>query len=115
MKELGRDSPDYRLKNCCPACTYKLEGEPKLTYEMLVTYDGNDSLKRVLRREKSEDGTVPERGDEDVSTSSERSDSRTARGDYYISRAKVDEWAKELAQKIIPETEQDEVSVSPGM
>ncbi|KAJ7811116.1 hypothetical protein B0H13DRAFT_2243338 [Mycena leptocephala] len=45
-KALGRDAPDWRLKNGCPACTYKLEGEMKLIFEMLVTMDGNDSLKR---------------------------------------------------------------------
>jgi hypothetical protein len=25
---LGRDTPNWRLKNSCPACLYKLEGEP---------------------------------------------------------------------------------------
>ncbi|KAJ7873649.1 hypothetical protein B0H14DRAFT_2162047, partial [Mycena olivaceomarginata] len=34
-KALGRDDPDWRLKNCCPACTYKLEGEEKLIFSML--------------------------------------------------------------------------------
>lgn len=29
---LGRDNPDWRLKNCCPACTYHLENEPRLTF-----------------------------------------------------------------------------------
>ncbi|KAJ7782103.1 hypothetical protein B0H14DRAFT_3095747 [Mycena olivaceomarginata] len=51
MKALGRDS-SWRLKHACPACTYKLEGEDAMIFEMLVTMDGNDSLKRVLRREK---------------------------------------------------------------
>ncbi|KAJ6552453.1 hypothetical protein DFH09DRAFT_1248675 [Mycena vulgaris] len=51
-KALGRDTADYRLKNNCPACTYKLEGEAKLIFEMLVTSDGNDSLKHVLRKEQ---------------------------------------------------------------
>ncbi|KAJ7701088.1 hypothetical protein B0H17DRAFT_1157764 [Mycena rosella] len=52
QKVLGRDAPDWRLKNCCPACTYKLDGEDKLIFEMLATCDGNDSLKRVLRKEQ---------------------------------------------------------------
>ncbi|KAJ6459830.1 hypothetical protein DFH09DRAFT_1348807 [Mycena vulgaris] len=51
-KALGRNAAEYRLKNNCPACTYKLEGEAKLIFEMLMTSDGNDSLKRVLRKEQ---------------------------------------------------------------
>lgn len=81
-----------------------------MKFSMMVTFDGNDSLKRVLRREKTEDGTVPERGDIDLGASSEREDSRKLRGDYYIAREKVDEWAKELAQMMIPESEEDAVS-----
>ncbi|KAJ7814778.1 hypothetical protein B0H14DRAFT_3476791 [Mycena olivaceomarginata] len=49
---LGRDS-SWRMKHACPACMYKLEGEDALIFEMLSTMDGNDSLKRVLRRDKS--------------------------------------------------------------
>ncbi|KAJ6567613.1 hypothetical protein DFH09DRAFT_918689, partial [Mycena vulgaris] len=98
-KALGRDTTDYRLKNNCPACTYKLEGEAKLIFEMLVTSDGNNSLKRVLRKEHgafNENG-VPQRG------GTERVDPRTAEvgGDYFLSREKVDWWSKEvLAQHV---------------
>ncbi|KAJ7742389.1 hypothetical protein B0H14DRAFT_2637652 [Mycena olivaceomarginata] len=52
MLLLGRDSK-WRLKHACPACMYKLEGEDKLIFDMLTTMDGNDSLKRVLRRNKT--------------------------------------------------------------
>ena len=48
---LGRDTPQWRLQNACPACTYKLEGESKLIFDMLCMMDGNDSLKRILRCE----------------------------------------------------------------
>ena len=48
---LERDSPYYRLRHTCPACSYKLEGEAELIFQMLVTMDGNDSLKRILRRD----------------------------------------------------------------
>lgn len=51
LKELGRDSPNWRLRNACPACLYKLEGDLKLIFDMLLEMDSNDSLKRVLRRE----------------------------------------------------------------
>jgi ferredoxin-like protein FixX len=53
-KAIGRDAPDWRLKNCCPACMYKLEGEAELVFSMLVTADGNDSLKCVLCRGANE-------------------------------------------------------------
>ncbi|KAF8169293.1 hypothetical protein K438DRAFT_1909518 [Mycena galopus ATCC 62051] len=98
-KALQRDSKDWRLKNCCPACTYKLEGEGQLYSSMLATCDGNNSLKRVLRKDKgfTEDG-VPLRG------GCERPDPReaSAGGDYFISRPEVDRWVKErLAEEVV--------------
>ena len=48
---LDRDGADYRIKHLCPSCTYVLEGEEKLKFSMLYTVDGNDSLKRIVRRE----------------------------------------------------------------
>lgn len=96
---LGRDSRDWRLKNCCPACTYKLEGEDKLIFEMLGTMDGNDSLKRILRKDKgfNEEG-VAYRGE------SERPDPRVADagGSYLLSRERVDRWAKERLAAMRP-------------
>ncbi|KAJ7688824.1 hypothetical protein B0H17DRAFT_1160244 [Mycena rosella] len=105
---LGRDAPDWRLKNCCPSCTYKLEGEAKLIFEMLGTGDGNNSLKHILRKEQGafDDDGVPKRG------GTERPDPRTADagGDYYLSREKVDRWSKEvLAQQVqIPRSDDPE-------
>ncbi|KAI6007027.1 hypothetical protein EDD15DRAFT_2383928 [Pisolithus albus] len=49
-RALQRDQPDWRLKHCCPACTYKLEDEPPMRFKMLFAQDGNDSLKRVATR-----------------------------------------------------------------
>ncbi|KAF7371636.1 hypothetical protein MVEN_00019100 [Mycena venus] len=97
-KVLGQDAPDWRLKNCCPACTYKLEGEAKLIFEMLMAMDGNDSLKRVLTKEKGVDENgVPKRGGR------ERPDPRTADagGTYFLSREKVDKWAKEVLDQLV--------------
>jgi hypothetical protein len=51
QKALGRDSEDWRLHHVCPPCTYVLEYEEKLKFSMLYTMDGNDSLKRIQRRE----------------------------------------------------------------
>ncbi|KAF8576056.1 hypothetical protein K439DRAFT_1623133 [Ramaria rubella] len=45
--ELQRDSPEWHLQNVCPPCMYTLEDEPSLECSMLVTMDGNESLKRV--------------------------------------------------------------------
>ncbi|KAJ7029742.1 hypothetical protein C8F04DRAFT_1211894 [Mycena alexandri] len=73
MKALSRDELNWRRKNCYPGCMYKLEGEEELEFSMLVTMDGNDSLKR------------------------ERFDPRAANvgKDYFIPREKVDLWSKD--------------------
>ncbi|KAF8153707.1 hypothetical protein K438DRAFT_1474734, partial [Mycena galopus ATCC 62051] len=93
-KALQRDSKDWRLKNCCPACAYKLEGEGQLYFSMLATCDGNNSLKRVLRKDKgfTEDGVpLPARPQRSI-----------CRGDYFISRPEVDRWVKErLAEEVV--------------
>ncbi|KAF7329328.1 hypothetical protein MKEN_00194000 [Mycena kentingensis (nom. inval.)] len=58
--DLGRDDPDWRLKNACPCCFYKVKGEQVLNPPFFVTQDGNNSLKRVENLEKlvRSDGTV---------------------------------------------------------
>ncbi|KAJ7937722.1 hypothetical protein B0H13DRAFT_2226461 [Mycena leptocephala] len=89
---LGRNTPNWRLKNACPACLYKVEGEPELVIPLMVTMDGNNSLSRFETREKGEefeDGTVA------PGASQERDDGRVAVGDYYLPRSEVDKWAKE--------------------
>ncbi|KAJ7330288.1 hypothetical protein DFH08DRAFT_815210 [Mycena albidolilacea] len=95
---LGRDAPDWCLKNGFPACTYKLKGEDKLIFAMLLLMDSNDSLKCILRKDKGfdEDG-VSHRGD------SEHADPRAADagGDYLVFRERVDRWTKErLAEEV---------------
>ncbi|KAJ6456531.1 hypothetical protein C8R45DRAFT_943716 [Mycena sanguinolenta] len=82
MRALGRDS-SWRLKHACPACTYKLEGEDAMIFEMLTMMDGNDSLKRVLWL-------------------SERLDNRDAGDGYFISQEKVDRWAKSRLGETLP-------------
>jgi hypothetical protein len=82
---------------------YKLVGEENdLVFDMLFPMDGNDSLKRVLRRDatgpSTDDGEEPA-----VGASSERIDSRSAGGDYYLTRAEVDRWAKEAFESILPD------------
>ncbi|KAF9056704.1 hypothetical protein BJ165DRAFT_1399313, partial [Panaeolus papilionaceus] len=88
---LNRDSASWRLRHACPCCTYKLEGEPQLHFDMLFAMDGNDSLKRVLRR-RGRGGETDESG---LGLVSEREDGRTPGGDYYLPREQVDLWAKD--------------------
>ncbi|KAG1845333.1 hypothetical protein F4604DRAFT_1547206, partial [Suillus subluteus] len=46
-KHLGRDTPDWRMHNSCPACQYALEQEPPLLYSIICACDGNNSAKLV--------------------------------------------------------------------
>ncbi|KAJ8463735.1 hypothetical protein ONZ51_g10067 [Trametes cubensis] len=44
---LGRDEPDWRARNACPACCYQLVGEPERPFARMICMDGNNSLKRM--------------------------------------------------------------------
>ncbi|PSR94368.1 hypothetical protein PHLCEN_2v4453 [Hermanssonia centrifuga] len=46
-KAFGRDSSDWRVKNACPACCYKLKSKPPLRFSRMFCVDGNNSLKRM--------------------------------------------------------------------
>ena len=97
---LKRDTPIWHLQNACSACTYKVEEEPDLVFKMLVTMDGNNSLKRVIRQDppNMEDGGDPSL----VGESIEQLDKRDAGSDYYIPCAQVDRWAKAPVQDLLP-------------
>jgi len=99
---LGRDSPNWRLRHACPACTHKLDGEAPLTFDILVTMDGNDSLKRIQKRSQVVEDLV-EGEESDVGESNERMDTRCVSGDYYLSRQKVDRWSREVLEKLVHE------------
>lgn len=114
---LERDDEDYRIKHICPSCTYLLEDEQKLKFSMLYTMDGNDSLKRILRREAipeptAEAPTVALESAEEalpiLGSSSEVKDSRTAGRGIYLTREQVDEWAKELPMEELPGFDYDD-------
>ncbi|KAJ7033780.1 hypothetical protein C8F04DRAFT_1183753 [Mycena alexandri] len=111
---LGRDTPDWRLRNACPSCMYKLEGEAEIPLPFLTTIDGNNSLKRFWRREKVVDAD----GNVGPGASKERLDSRVAAGDYYLSREEVDKWSKEgledLMRDFVPGFEEDESAGDEG-
>ncbi|KAJ7302815.1 hypothetical protein DFH08DRAFT_722682 [Mycena albidolilacea] len=97
-KALGPDTPDWMLKNCFPVCTYKLEGEMKINFEMLVAMDGNDLLKRILIKDKTvdENGATHGRG-------KEHDDPHTADAgrNYLMTRADVDKWSKEVLATLV--------------
>ncbi|KAJ7818940.1 hypothetical protein B0H13DRAFT_2378621 [Mycena leptocephala] len=102
---LGRDTLDWRLKNACPACLYKLEGEPVIPLPFLATIDGNNSLKRFWhapfqRREREEVGAD---GKTVLCASKERKDDRVPPGDYYLTREEVDKWSKEGLDELMKE------------
>ncbi|KAJ6603182.1 hypothetical protein DFH09DRAFT_1242728 [Mycena vulgaris] len=95
---LGRDTPHWRIKNACPCCLYKVQGEPELKIPFMATFDGNNSLSRFERREKvelDEDGTCA------PGTSKERLDNRVAPGDYYLPREEVKKWGKESLRELM--------------
>jgi hypothetical protein len=100
MLLLGRDSK-WQLKHACPTCMYKLEGEDKLIFNMLTTMDGNDSLKRVLRRNKTS-MAEDEGGEPVLGKSKERVDNRDASDGYMYPRDRVERWAKTHLAEVLP-------------
>jgi hypothetical protein len=113
QQTLKRDSPDWRLQNVCPSCTYILKDEPKLQFNMLYTVDGNDSLKRIIRRETTaitdSSSTVPILGD-----SSESADMRRAGKGLYLTNEQVDEWSAEMLKAAFPAyVEEDDADQNP--
>lgn len=46
-RAIGQAEPDYRLRNSCPACHYRVEDEPERPIQFIVTADGNNSLSRL--------------------------------------------------------------------
>ena len=82
--------------------------------------DGNDSLKRILRREavpeptaeapagQAVSGSVEEVSQPILGASSEVKDSRTAGRGIYLTREQVDEWAKELPMEEEPGFDYDD-------
>lgn len=81
--KLGYDTPHTRLIQQCPPCFFKLQGEPDLEFSVLVTMDGNNSLKRV--------GATPREHEELF-------DSRTIDSNHWIGAEEVNHFKDEVAQ-----------------
>lgn len=90
----------WRRKNACCACTYKLEGEEKLVFSILTTMDGNDSLKRIIRRALKELQGLDEaeEGEAGASVPSvEREDGRSHQSEHYIPRSATEKFEEDQA------------------
>jgi len=111
---LHRNTEDYRLGHNCPSCTYRLTNEPHLEFSMLYTVDGNDSLKRIIRRE-----IVPEAAASGgdfvpvVGASSEVTDTRIGGEGVYLTNEYVNKWSKENIATIDAMYNDDEDSSNP--
>ncbi|KAG6825030.1 hypothetical protein H0H92_005057 [Tricholoma furcatifolium] len=99
---INHDVDKWRLKNACAACTYKLEGEKDLVFKMLVTMDGNDSLKRLRSANKQLPPEDDSSGPLLLPESRAWQDSRTVHGDRYLTREEVDRWAKATLEGLMP-------------
>jgi hypothetical protein len=78
---LNHDTLNWCMLNSCPACFYKLEDEPALEFDWLVSIDGNNSLKRW---------------NSTIYGSKPRIDSHKARSDYWIDTCDVDRFKDEV-------------------
>ncbi|KAG2149218.1 hypothetical protein DEU56DRAFT_729540 [Suillus clintonianus] len=81
---LKQDTVNWCLLNSCPAGCYKLDDEPALDFEWLVSIDGNNSLKRW---------------DSTIYGTTAQSDSCNARSDYWIHVTAVDKFKDEVKSR----------------
>ena len=79
------------MLNPCPACQYRLQEDDDLDVRMIAQMDGNDSLKRV---ERKEDRLVDEEeaGVDLPPASRERINRRVAGEDYFASLEETKAW-----------------------
>ncbi|KAI5980688.1 hypothetical protein EDD15DRAFT_2187024, partial [Pisolithus albus] len=87
---LHRDTREWRLRNECPACFYRIKDEPTLTFDWLISIDGNNSLKRW---DTTVYGTAP------------RADHCTPRSTYWLSNKEVDKFKYEVKARQGPHTD----------
>ena len=101
---LEHNSPYWHLWHACPTCTYKLEGEAQLIFQMLVTMDGNDSLKHWDPPPTPAEGEPEPKGLQ-VGKSQEHPDPKKVGRDYLLVQENIDRWAKAVLQELLPELE----------
>ncbi|KAG0698743.1 hypothetical protein DFH29DRAFT_983794 [Suillus ampliporus] len=81
---LKHDTPNWRLLNACPPCTYKLVDEPSLQFDWFAMINGNNSLKRWASS---------------IYNSFPRDDSHQPRMDYWIDCNVVDKFKDEVRSR----------------
>lgn len=74
---------------------YELKDEKPLLYKMFYSFDGNDSLKRAVRRAQSDDV------DESMGPINERPSIRKVQGDRYLLQEYVDKWANATTKELL--------------
>ncbi len=79
---LGRNTPNWRLRNVCPPCMYTLVGELELPLSLLCEMDGNSSLKLI---------------DSAIRSGTPRTDERMFRSNIWITAEEVDRFKDEVA------------------
>jgi hypothetical protein len=82
---LGHDTPNWHLRNCCPACFYKLEDEPKQKFSCFISMDGNNSLRRMGA---------------DIRKYELRPDSRTLTSDRWLKPDEVNRFKDEVKSSV---------------
>ena len=113
---LKRNTPDWKLRHACPPCTYELEDEPKLKFRMLYTVDGNDSLKRIIRREDPPLVTGIEEetpAHPILNPSKELTDTREIETNSYLTNKQVDKWSKETLATLCPAYNEEDTDDNP--
>ncbi|KAJ7336895.1 hypothetical protein DFH08DRAFT_964855 [Mycena albidolilacea] len=94
---LGHNTLHWHLKNTCPCCLYKLEGEPYLKILIMGTYDGNNSFLCFWLHERVE----VDKGVFTLGTSKERVDNCVMPGDYYLMWEEADQWGKDGVEEVM--------------
>ncbi|KAH9885089.1 hypothetical protein C8Q73DRAFT_749296 [Cubamyces lactineus] len=98
LRTLARDTANWRARNACPACSYKLEGEDPPTFSRIICIDGNNSLKRLA--------TTGRRTPGDIRVFEE--------SDYFLSREYVDRFGAEVkARQVQPKLHMKSRASSP--
>ncbi|KAG2135775.1 hypothetical protein DEU56DRAFT_737641 [Suillus clintonianus] len=98
LEAIGHSNPNWRPMHACPACTYTLKGETALKFRLLYTMDGNDSLKRVLKKLVRDDSDHFDNNNNiPLPQSAELPSTQHVRGDRYLTRDYVDHFAGDSA------------------
>ena len=102
---LGCADGNWCIKNCCAACNYHLEEEPKLCFSQLGTYDGNNSAKRIPHCACD----IDDNGDASMS---EHHDFCDGTAGYFLPQEHVDKWKHSAPQELLMQTSRPDNTVT---